>query len=352
MPLERRPLGRTGFDVPSLSLGTMMYGSQLDDAEANSQMDLCLERGVDFFDVAEIYPIPPVAETWGESERIVGRWMKDRGTRDRICLATKVAGRSPLMSWLRQDGSLTRLEPAQIIEAVEGSLERLQTDVIDLYQIHWPDRSLQLFGNASGGYQHYKDDYQPFDEILGTLGRLVDEGKIRYLGLSNETSWGVMRYLAEAEARGLPRMHSIQNAYSLVNRTFETDLAEVSLQESVGLLAYSPLAQGYLSGKYIDGEVPTDSRRAFVGDRLNRYTTASAEDAIRGYVGIAREHNLDPSAMALAFVLSRPWVTSAIFGASSRAQLETALGATEIEWTQELDEAVRRVHVRHTNPCP
>jgi len=347
--MERRPLGRTGLDVPVLCLGTMMYGDQIGEEDAFAQMDACLERGIDFFDTAEMYTVPPKEETWGNSERIVGAWMKDRGVRDRIILATKVAGRASWFPWIRGKEKL-RLTPEDIREACEGSLKRLQTDYIDLYQLHWTDRILQGFGGEINGYKHYPNDFAPFEEILGALQDLQNEGKIRHVGVSNETPWGVMRYLAESDARGLPRMASIQNVYNLLARGFEYGLAEVAMNEDVGLLAYSPIAQGVLTGKYLDGAEPPGARGTLY-QRLGRYETPAADAAIRAYVRVAKDFGIDPAALALQFVTTRPWVTSNIFGARGMDQLETAFASLDVTWTDELEEAIRRVHVASPNPC-
>ncbi|MEL7486963.1 MAG: aldo/keto reductase [Pseudomonadota bacterium] len=347
--MEQRRLGRTDISVSALCLGTMMYGDQIDETEAYRQMDACRDRDINFFDTAELYTIPPKPETQGESERIVGRWMKDRGARSDIVLATKVTGRSP-MDYLR-DGEATRLSRTQIRRAVERSLENLQTDYIDLYQTHWPDRRAPLFGAELKGFRPYKDDWISFEETLETLTDLQKEGLIRHVGLSNETAWGVMRHLETAEKHGLARVQSIQNAYNLVNRNFEIGLAEIAFQEDVGLLAYSPIAQGALSGKYLGGAKPEGSRGALFG-RLDRYQTPSADAAIRSYVDLARDFDLDPSALAMQFVTTRSFVTSNIFGASNAAQLETVFASLDIAWTEELEQAVNALHAKLPNPCP
>lgn len=350
MPLERRPLGRTDLTVPSLCLGTMMYGDQMDRDGAFRQMDRCVEFGIDFFDTAELYTIPPKPETQGESERIVGAWMKARGNRDDIILATKVTGKSG-MTYIR-GGDQPRVTPAQISVALERSLENLQTDYVDLYQIHWPDRSVTIFGSELKGYTHHDTDGAvPFDEQLSALSKHVEAGRVRHIGLSNETPWGVMQFLAAAERHGLSRVVSIQNCYSLVNRTFEYGLAEIAMQEQVGLLAYSPIAQGALSGKYLDGTKPSGSRGEMFG-RLGRYETPSADAAIRGYVDIARRFDLDPSALAMQFVTTRPWVTSNIFGASNDQQLDVIFASVDIDWADALMDEVNALHATYPNPCP
>ena len=347
--MEMRPLGRTDIQVSALCLGTMMYGDQVLQDFAFDQMDRCLDRGINFFDTAELYTIPPKPETHGESERIVGNWIKERGVRDRIVLATKVVGRSG-MSWIR-DGEQTRLTREQIFKACDDSLKRLSTDYIDLYQLHWSDRGVLTFGGELRGYSHYGNDHVSFEETLGALTDLVKEGKVRHIGLSNETSYGTMKFLQLAERDELARMVSIQNAYNLVNRAFEYGLAEIAMEEQVGLLAYSPIGQGALSGKYLGGEKPKGSRGEMFG-RLGRYETPRADEAIAAYVNLAKDRGLDPSALAMQFVTTRPWVTSNIFGATTAEQLDVIFQSLEIEWTDELNNAVNDIHVQFPNPCP
>ena len=354
MPLERRPLGRTGETVPSLCLGTMMYGDQIGEADAHRQMDRCLERGIDMLDTAELYTIPPKAETQGNSERIVGRWIKDRGVRDRVFVATKVTGRSG-NAWLR-GGAEVRVTEAQVREAVERSLRNLQVDVIDLYQLHWPDRPVRAFGADLEGYAPYETDPArdggvEVEAQLAALARLVEEGKVRHLGLSNETAWGVMAWLRAAERGHGPRVVTNQNAYNLVNRYYEYGLAEIADQEAVGLMAYSPLGQGTLTGKYLGGASPEGSRGERFG-RLSRYRTPSAEAAIRAYVEVAGRFGLDPAVLAMQFVTTRPFVTTNVFGARGDDQLDRVFESLDLAWTDALGEAVNAVHARLPNVCP
>jgi aryl-alcohol dehydrogenase-like predicted oxidoreductase len=350
--MEKRRLGRTDILVSSLSLGTMTFGEQNTEAEGHAQMDLALERGVNLFDAAELYPIPPKAETQGRTEEIIGSWMKARGNRDKIVLATKVVGRSE-NRWFRNDGSEARLTRAHVEEAVNKNLKRLGTDYIDLYQIHWPDRNVSGFGSNPTIWTDPAPcaDETPIEETLETLGDLVKAGKIRHVGLSNESAWGTMRYLAIAEKMGLPRVVSIQNAYSLVNRTFETALAEIAHREQVGLLAYSALAQGYLTGKYRDGALPAGARKTLF-DRLQRYEKPGAEPAINAYLDLAAELGLSPSQLAIAFARSRPFMTSVILGATSLAQLEHDLGALEVTVTPEIEGRINTLFQHHGSPCP
>ena len=348
--MEKRPLGRTGIDVTSLCLGTMMYGEQIGEDEAREQMDACLDFGINFFDTAEMYTIPPKAETQGNSERIVGQWIKDRGCRDRIVLATKVMGRSS-NAYMRPWDEKPRLNRKHIEFAIDRSLKNLQTDYIDLYQTHWPDRQVPIFGNDLDGYKPYEEEGDAILETLEVMGDLQKAGKIRAFGVSNETAYGVMRHVHTAAQHDLPRAASIQNAYSLLNRTFETGLAEVAMQEDVGLLAYSALAMGELSGKYASGETPKNSRRDWFG-KSPRYQTPGKEKALAGYLKVAQDFGLDPAAMAFQFATTRPWVTSNIFGAHGQDQLQTVFNSLDIQWTDELDKAVNAVHVEQPNPCP
>ncbi len=347
--MEKRRLGRTDLEVPILCLGTMMFGEQISEADGFSQMDACVDRGINFFDSAELYTIPPKPETQGESERIVGRWMAAKKNRSDMIIATKVTGRSP-MTWIR-DGQETRLTRDQIFQAVERSLENLQTDYIDLYQLHWPERGLQNFGGIRTGYIHYEDKGVPFEETLAALDELVKIGKIRHIGVSNESPYGVMSFLHEAQTRELTRIASIQNAYSLINRTFESGLAEITLEEQVSLLAYSPIAQGALTGKYLDGALPKGSRGELF-NRMSRYETPQAEDAINGYVKLSEKFGVHPAALAMQFVTTRPFMTSTIFGAHGMDQLEIAFSSLEVKWTDEMEHAVNALHGSIQSPCP
>jgi aryl-alcohol dehydrogenase-like predicted oxidoreductase len=351
--MDYRRLGRTDLTVSAICLGTMTWGEQNSEAEGHQQMDYALDQGVTFFDTAELYAIPPKAETQGSTERIIGTWFKARGNRDKVILASKVVGRSA-NTWFRDDGSETRVTRKQIEEAVDKSLKRLQTDYIDLYQIHFPDRPMAWGSNPTRfGRAAFAPaaDETPIAEQLDAFAGIVKAGKIRHLGLSNESAWGTMRFLCEAQASGRPRVQSIQNAYNLLNRTFETALAEIAMREDVGLLAYSPLAQGYLSGKYLGGARPAGARTTLF-DRGQRYETDGAEQAIKAYIALAREAGLDPVQMAQAFVTSRPFVTSNIIGATSMEQLRTAIGSAKVGITAELEAKIDAIHQRVGNPCP
>lgn len=348
--MKHRKLGRTGLQVSEICLGTMTFGQQNTEAEGHAQLDMALDQGINFIDTAELYSIPPRAETYGATETIVGSWLKARGGRDKLVIASKVVGRSS-SPWFRPGGEEARLTPKQIHYAVEGSLRRLQTDYLDIYQLHWPDRKIGLFGEGGTTFRDVAAANEvPIAETLGALGDLVTQGKIRHVGVSNETAWGVSQFLA-ASQNGLPRLASIQNAYNLINRTFEIGLAEMCLREDVGLLAYSPLAQGYLTGKYLNGARPAGARTTLF-NRGQRYEKPGVDVAIEAYHALAREEGLDPVQLAVAFVTSRPFVTSNIIGATSTDQLQTILDSTRLQITPELEAKINAIHQVHSNPAP
>jgi len=349
--MDYRKLGRTDIRVSALCLGTMTFGQQNSEAEGHAQLDYAFSRGVNFLDTAEIYSIPPRPETQGSTERIVGSWLKARGGRDKVIVATKVSGRGA-MTWLRENSAPTRLDKQNIAYAVEQSLKRLQTDYIDLYQLHWPDRSVPLFGDGGTLWRPPSQREEvAVEETLAALDEQVKAGKIRHIGLSNETPWGVARFLRAAEAGIGPRVSSIQNAYHFLNRTFEMGLAEFSWREQVGLLAYSPLAQGYLTGKYQNGARPPGARTTLF-ERGQRYETPGAAQAIDKYLMLARELGLDPAQFAIAFVTSRPFVTSNIIGATTMAQLKTDIDSVEVKITPEIEARIDEIHQLHNNPTP
>ena len=347
--MEYRELGRTGVKVSALTLGTMTFGEQNSEAEGHAQMDYAVERGINLFDAAEIYPIPPKPETHGRTEEVIGTWLQARKNRDRVLIATKVAGRSSTIDWLRDETMLSRQSAEQINEAVNKSLRRLQTDHIDIYQLHWPDRPMRIFEGLE--YVRLPGEAHPIHDILATLGKLVTGGKIRFVGLSNETPWGVMSFLRLAEQHGLPRPVSVQNAFNLVNRSYEVGLSEISFEEQVSLLAYSPLGQGYLTGKYEDGALPPGSRKTLF-DRLGRYEKANGPRAISAYVALAKKHGLDPAQMAIAFAISRPFVTSVIIGATAMDQLESDIAAADLTLSDNVLEDIDQIHLDYPNPCP
>ena len=345
--MEYRKLGNTDLDVSLICLGTMTWGQQNTEAEGHEQMDYALDRGINFFDTAEMYSIPPMAETQGSTEKIIGTWFKKSGNREKVILASKVAGRGR-MDWIR--GDETKLDRNNIEKAVEESLKRLQTDYIDLYQLHWPDRPINLFGGGLG-YKHIEAETIEISETLNVLNDLVKQGKIRYVGLSNETPWGVSEFLKFSDLNDLPRVVSVQNAFNLLNRTYEQGLSEFHYRSSVGLLAYSPLAQGYLTGKYLDGARPEGARTTLF-ERGQRYETKQAEEAIRAYVNYAQERQIDPSIFANAFVNSRKFVTSNIIGATNMDQLKLAIDSCEVQLTDEDFKKIDEIHYRSPNPCP
>ena len=352
--MDYRPLGRTDLKVSAICLGTMTWGEQNTEDEAHEQLDAALDRGINFIDVAETYPVPPRAETQGLTEAYVGRWLKARNNRDKVILAAKVAGRGE-MTWLRDEktglhGVETRLDRPHMEAALEASLTRLQTDYFDLYQLHWPDRRTNVLGQFNYTYVA-DDDPIPIEETLGILGDFVKAGKVRHVGLSNEVPWGVMHFLKLADTTGLPRMVSIQNPYNLLNRTFEIGLAEITHREAVGLLPYSPMAMGALSGKYLNGARPAGARLTLF-ERFKRYSTPRAEEAIASYVALAERRGLDAAQMALAFVNSRPFVTSTVIGATTVAQLEDDIASIDVKLDDETLEEIEAIHLAQPNPCP
>jgi len=346
--MHQRRLGQTDLKVSALCLGTMTFGQQNTEREAHAQLDRALAAGINFIDTAEMYPVPPLAETQGRTEQYIGSWLAARGYRNRVVLATKVTGPGEWLPYLR--GGKARLDRFNIEAAVETSLKRLRTDYIDLYQLHWPDRETNYFGQLA--YAHPAEDRSvPLLETLQVRGDLVASGKIRHIGISNETPWGTMRLLQLAELHGLPRPVSIQNPYNLLNRTFEIGLAEIAIREQCGLLAYSPMAFGVLSGKYLDGARPANARLTLF-ERFVRYSNPQANRAAAEYVALARRYGLDPAQMALAWVTNRPFVTSNIIGATNMEQLETNLCSANLKLSDELIEAIEAIHTRQPNPSP
>jgi len=346
--MEKRELGRSGLKVSSIALGTMTWGEQNTQNEGFAQMDYALEQGVNFFDTAELYAIPPRAETYGRTEEIIGEWFKQTGHRDKVVLASKVAGPTTWCPHIRKGQS--RLDAQNIIAACEGSLTRLQTDHLDLYQTHWPDRNTNFFGKR--GYRYVEEErFTPPEETLRALEQLVTQGKVRHIGVSNETPWGVMQHLHASESLALPRIASIQNPYSLLNRSFEVALAEVACREDVGLLAYSPLAFGVLSGKYLCGQHPEAGRLSLFPD-YTRYSGPEADSATAAYVKLAHEYGLQPAQMALAFILQQAFVTSCIIGATSMAQLKENIGAKDVSLSDEVLSGIEAIQQQYPDPCP
>lgn len=346
--MEYRNLGRTGVKVSALCLGTMTWGEQNSEADAHRQLDFAVERGVNFIDTAEMYSIPVKASTQGRTESYIGSWLRRPGNRGRVIVATKVSGRSREFTWLREGG--TRLDRANIMQALEGSLKRLGTETIDLYQLHWPDRSTNFFGSL--GYVHKPNDHAvPLEETLSVLAEIVRQGKVRHVGVSNETPWGLTHYLHLAESRGLPRMVSIQNPYCLLNRTFEIGLAEIAIREACGLLAYSPLGFGVLTGKYLGGAKPKGTRLTLFPE-YRRYTGERAVRATTAYVAAARRHGMTPAQFAIAYVASRPFVTSAIIGATTLPQIEEDIAAADLRLGDAALRDIEAAHAADPNPSP
>jgi len=345
--MQYRQLGNTDLNVSLICLGTMTFGRQNTEAEAFEQLDYAWAQGVNFLDAAEMYPVPVDERYQGLTETYIGNWMKQRNNRDKVIVATKVAGPGDFVSFIRPDMHFDR---KNIREALQGSLKRLQTDYIDLYQLHWPDRTTNFFGKL--GYQHApENDGAAILETLNILKELVDEGLIRYVGLSNETAWGTMKFLTYAEQLGLPRVVTVQNPYNLLNRSSEVGLTEVLMREQVSLLPYSPMAFGTLSGKYLDGAQPEKGRLTLFPD-YTRYVNEQGKRATEEYVSLARAHGLDPAQMALAFVNSRNFVASNIIGATTMEQLTANIDSVNLNLDEGLLAEIEAIHVRHPNPCP
>ncbi len=346
--MKYAPLGRTGPTVSRICLGTMTWGEQNTEAEAHAQLDLALDRGVNFIDTAEMYPTPPRPDTQGRTESHIGKWLAARRRRDDIVLASKVSGPPGQMTPIRPD---QRFDRRNIEAALEASLGRLNTDYLDLYQLHWPERRTNFFGSL--GYTHRDGEvFTPFEEVLGILDDLIKAGKVRHVGLSNESAWGAMSYLGLAERTGLPRMASIQNPYSLLNRSFEVGLAEVAIREDCGLLAYSPLAMGTLSGKYLNGARPPGARATLFPERCKRYFGDRVARSTEAYVALARDHGLDPARMAIAFVAGQRFVTSAIIGATSLDQLESNIASIDLTLSEEVLDGIEAIHDAFPYPAP
>ncbi len=337
----------TDVRVSALCLGTMTFGEQNTESEAHAQLDYALERGINFIDTAEMYPVPPRANTQGLTETYIGTWLKSRACREQVVIATKVSGPGSTMRYLRGGPQLTR---EHIQQALQQSLKRLQTDYVDLYQVHWPARDANFFGQLS--YQHNPDERStPIVTTLRALAKFVEQGKIRWVGISNETPWGEMQYLHLAEQHSLPKIVSIQNPYNLLNRTYEVGVAEISHREGVGLLAYSPLAFGVLSGKYINGARPEGSRLTLF-PRFDRYNNRQAQQCVKRYVKLARDFDLEPAQMALAFVNSRPFLLSNIIVATNLDQLKQDIDSVEIQLPDEVIQAIEGIHQAQPNPSP
>ena len=344
--MNYKKLGNTDLEVSTICLGTMTWGEQNTQDEGFAQMDFALDKGVNFWDTAEIYSIPPKEETFGSTEEIIGNWFQKNKKRDKVILASKVCG--PMREYVRGGGN--QFGGENITEALEGSLRRLKTDYIDLYQLHWPERNTNFFGKL--GYEHGDDgEWTQFEDILENLKRFIDQGKIRYIGLSNETPWGLSKFLELSKSKNLPRIMSIQNPYSLVNRTYEIGMSEISIRDKCGLLVYYPLAAGALSGKYRDGQMPKNSRMAlFKG--WERMINPLAMKAYDEYYKLAKDNNMTMVQLAQSFVNSRPFVTSNIIGATTMEQLKENIESINIELSDEIMEKINLIHNNNPNPSP
>ena len=342
-----KKLGNTDLKVSTICLGTMTWGEQNTQKEAFQQMDYAEDCNINFFDTAELYAVPPNKKTYGKTEEIIGNWFKQKNNREKIVLATKISG--PGLSWIR-DGGLQYTEK-NIKKAIDDSLKRLKTDFIDLYQLHWPERNTNYFGRL--GYEHTEEKKcNDFKSILEILKKFINQGKIRYIGLSNETAWGLSKFLEISKIFELPKMMSVQNPYNLLNRTYEIGLAEISIREKSGLLAYSPLAFGFLSGKYRNNNLPEGSRMKLFEDFFPRYKSNNATKAIEDYYKIAKKYNLSLAQMSLAFINSRSFVTSNIIGATTMEQLKENVGSLNIKIDKEIIQEINSIHKNNPNPAP
>ncbi len=345
--MKYKKLGTTDLDVSLICLGTMTWGTQNSEKDAFEQMDYSLAQGINFFDTAELYSVPPTAESYGKTEVMIGNWFEKRKNREKIILASKVAG--PGLEWIRGGGN--NFSEKKIGEAIDDSLKRLKTDYIDLYQLHWPERSTNCFGRREYKINKNEGEWNNFENILQSLEKFIKDGKIRYIGMSNETPYGLSKYLEISKNKNLPRMMSVQNPYSLVNRTYEIGMSEISIREKCGLLVYYPLASGALSGKYRKGQMPKDARMTlFKG--WERMINPLAMKAYDEYYKLSKEINITMVQLAQAFVNSRPFVTSNIIGATTMEQLKENIESINIELTEEVFEKIDIIHNNNPNPAP
>ncbi len=350
--MKYRKLGNTNINVSVICLGTMTFGEQNTQKEGFEQMDYAIERGINFFDTAELYAVMPRKETYGKTEEIIGNWMKERKNRDKIILASKIASKTDDgLEWIRGGSNSLGFDRKNMDIAIDNSLKRLKTDYIDLYQLHWPERKVPKFGLLDFEFDPNDNQWTRIEEVLENLDRLVKAGKIRHVGLSNETPWGVMKFLEISKQKNLPKMVSIQNVYSLVNRVFDVANSEVSIRENCGLLAYSPLAGGRLSGKYIGNKKPKNSRYTIWPTRFNRHHTKRGEVAIKAYFDLANKYGIKPSTFANSFVNDRPFVTSNIIGATSMDQLKENIDSIKITLSDEILKEIENIHLSDPNPC-
>ena len=349
--MRYRKLGNTDIEVSVICLGTMTWGEQNSLDEAFDQMDYSVERGINFFDTAELYSVMPRRETYGRTEEIIGEWFKQKKNRSKIILASKIASKSDGLDWIRKGSKSLGFDKVNLNKAIDSSLRRLKTDYIDLYQLHWPERKVPKFGTLDFEYDEEDTDWTPIQEVLENLEQLVKLGKVRHVGLSNETPWGVTKFLQTSKEKGLPRVLSIQNVYNLVNRVFDIANSEVSIREQCGLLAYSPLAGGRLSGKYLNDKKPEKSRYTLWPRRFSRHHTVRGEKAIASYVKLADEAGISPSTFANAFVNDRPFVTSNIIGATSMKQLKENIDSNDVILDSDILKKIQEIHLSDPNPC-
>jgi aryl-alcohol dehydrogenase-like predicted oxidoreductase len=341
-------LPNTDTKVSKICLGTMTWGKQNTEADGHEQMDYALEAGVNFFDTAELYSVPATPETYGATEKIIGTWFKKTGNRDKVVLASKIAGGGDYTAHIRKGG----LNRENIIDAIHKSLKRLQTDYIDLYQLHWPNRGVNVFGTRDFPTKTANQEAENHLEILETLQDFIKQGKIRHIGLSNETPWGTMKYMQAATTHNLPKPVTVQNSYSIIHRGYEVGMSEVSLRENIGLLAYSPLAQGVLSGKYLDGNKPEGARGTLFPRFIARYMGEGSLEAVSRYENIAKKNGITLTEMSLAFVNQLPFVTSNIIGATKMNQLKENINSINIELSDEILKEINLVHAAIPNPAP
>ncbi len=346
--MKFKKLGNTDLEVSLICLGTMTYGEQNTQKEGFEQMDYAVDSGVNFFDTAELYAIPPKAKTYGKTEEIIGNWFGERKNRNKIILASKIAG--PGLKWIRGGGE--QFSPKSIEDALNSSLRRLKTDYIDLYQLHWPERNTNYFGDLNYEHDEKEKKWNNFENILETFKKFISQGKIRYIGLSNETPWGFSKFLQISEDQKLPRIVSVQNPYNLVNRSYEIGMSEISIREKAGLLAYSPLAAGYLTGKYRNNKVPKNSRMDLFYENYPRYHNQRTYDAVDEYFNIAKKHKISLTQLSQAFVNSRDFVTSNIIGATTMDQLRENIESIKISLSQDIMAEINSIHENIPNPAP
>ena len=346
--MNYKKLGTTDLDVSTICLGTMTWGEQNSEEEGFEQMDYALDNGVNFFDVAEIYPSPCRKETYGETEKVMGNWFEEKKKRDKIILATKISG--PGLSHVRGGGP--HYTEKKISEPIENSLKRLKTDYIDLYQLHWPERKTNFFGKL--GYVHKEDsnEWNDFEKVLTALEKFIKQGKIRYIGLSNETPWGLAKFLESSKIKKLPRIMSVQNSYSLLCRTYEIGLSEISIREKSGLLAYSPLAGGFLTGKYRNNNLPENSRQKLFAEYYTRYSKPNVSPVIEKYFNLAKKFALDFAQMSLKFCEIQPFMTSVIIGATTMEQLKKNIESVNVNLNDEIIKDINNIQKIYPNPCP